>query len=71
MLTFAVNAVAQAAAVASLAAEAELLDQVELVVAERSGITPLTAPPLTGLETRRPGGEIHLSLGVVNLVSDL
>ena len=38
MLTFAVNAVAQAAAVASLAAEAELLDRVELVVAERDRI---------------------------------
>jgi histidinol-phosphate aminotransferase len=34
MLTFSVNAVAQAAAVASLAAEAELLDRVDLVVAE-------------------------------------
>src|SRR6266568_1227855 len=38
MLTFAVNAVAQAAAVASLAAEAELLDRVELVVAERDRV---------------------------------
>ena len=38
MLTFAVNAVAQAAAIASLAAEAELLDRVELVVAERDRI---------------------------------
>ena len=38
MLTFAVNAVGQAAAVASLAAEAELLDRVELVVAERDRI---------------------------------
>jgi histidinol-phosphate aminotransferase len=38
MLTFAVNAVAQAAAVASLAAEAELLDRVELVVAERERV---------------------------------
>ena len=38
MLTFAVNTVAQAAAVASLAAEAELLDRVELVVAERDRI---------------------------------
>ena len=35
MLTFTVNAVAQAAAVASLAVEAELLERVELVVAER------------------------------------
>jgi histidinol-phosphate aminotransferase len=34
-LPFTVNALAQAAAVASLAAEAELLDRVELVVAER------------------------------------
>lgn len=38
MLTFAVNAVAQAAAVASLAAEGELLDRVELVVAERQRV---------------------------------
>jgi histidinol-phosphate aminotransferase len=38
MLTFAVNAVAQAAAVASLAAEAELLERVDLVVAERDRI---------------------------------
>ncbi len=51
MLTFAVNAVAQAAAVASLAAEAELLDRVELVVAERDRIraeltgTGWTVPP--------------------------
>jgi len=43
MLTFAVNAVAQAAAVASLAAEAELLDRVHLVVAERDRVrTELT-----------------------------
>jgi histidinol-phosphate aminotransferase len=38
MLTFSVNAVAQAAAVASLAAEAELLDRVELVIAERDRV---------------------------------
>jgi histidinol-phosphate aminotransferase len=38
MLTFSVNAVAQAAAVASLAAEAELLDRVELVVGERDRV---------------------------------
>ena len=38
MLTFAVNAVAQAAAVASLHAEGELLDRVELVVAERERV---------------------------------
>jgi len=38
MLTFAVNALAQAAAVASLAAEAELLDRVDLVVAERDRV---------------------------------
>src|SRR5215469_17966827 len=38
MLTFAVNAVAQAAAIASLAAEGELLDRVELVVAERERV---------------------------------
>jgi histidinol-phosphate aminotransferase len=38
MLTFAVNAVAQAAAVASLAAETELLDRVDLVVAERDRV---------------------------------
>jgi len=38
MLTFAVNAVAQAAAIASLAAEAELLDRVDLVVAERDRV---------------------------------
>jgi histidinol-phosphate aminotransferase len=38
MLTFSVNAVAQAAAVASLAAEAELLDRVDLVVAERDRV---------------------------------
>ena len=35
MLTFTVNSLAQAAAVASLAAEAELLDRVDAVVAER------------------------------------
>jgi histidinol-phosphate aminotransferase len=38
MLTFAVNGVAQAAAVASLAAEGELLDRVEQVVAERERV---------------------------------
>ncbi|HVB46014.1 MAG TPA: histidinol-phosphate transaminase [Streptosporangiaceae bacterium] len=38
MLTFSVNAVAQAAAIASLAAEAELLDRVDLVVAERDRV---------------------------------
>ena len=38
MLTFSVNAVAQAAAVASLAAEGELLDRVEQVVAERERV---------------------------------
>ncbi len=38
MLTFAVNALAQAAAVASLAAEAELLDRVDQVVAERDRV---------------------------------
>ncbi|HXP19752.1 MAG TPA: histidinol-phosphate transaminase [Streptosporangiaceae bacterium] len=38
MLTFTVNALAQAAAVASLAAEAELLDRVELVVSERNRV---------------------------------
>lgn len=38
MLTFAVNALAQAAAVASLAAEGELLDRVEVVVAERDRV---------------------------------
>jgi histidinol-phosphate aminotransferase len=38
MLTFSVNAVAQAAAIASLAAEGELLDRVELVVAERERV---------------------------------
>lgn len=38
MLTFSVNAVAQAAAVASLAAEAELLERVDLVVAERDRV---------------------------------
>ncbi len=38
MLTFAVNSVAQAAAVASLAAEGELLDRVDLVVAERDRV---------------------------------
>ena len=51
MLTFAVNSVAQAAAIASLAAEAELLERVELVVAERDRIraeliaTGWTVPP--------------------------
>jgi len=38
MLTFTVNSLAQAAAVASLAAEAELLDRVEAVVAERERV---------------------------------
>jgi histidinol-phosphate aminotransferase len=38
MLTFGVNSIAQAAAVASLAAEAELLDRVETVVAERDRV---------------------------------
>ncbi len=38
MLTFSVNALAQAAAVASLAAEGELLDRVDLVVAERERV---------------------------------
>jgi histidinol-phosphate aminotransferase len=38
MLTFSVNAVAQAAAVASLAAEPELLDRVDMVVAERDRV---------------------------------
>ncbi len=39
LLTFAVNSVAQAAAVASLAAEAELLDRVDAVVAERERVS--------------------------------
>ena len=39
MLPFTVNAVAQAAAVASLAAEAELLERVDLVVKERSRVS--------------------------------
>jgi histidinol-phosphate aminotransferase len=39
MLPFTVNAVAQAAAIASLAAEAELLDRVDLVVKERSRVS--------------------------------
>jgi histidinol-phosphate aminotransferase len=38
MLTFTVNSLAQAAATASLAAEAELLDRVDAVVAERSRV---------------------------------
>jgi histidinol-phosphate aminotransferase len=38
MLTFAVNSLAQAAAVASLAAESELLERVELVVKERDRV---------------------------------
>ena len=38
MLTFSVNAVAQAAALASLAAEPELLDRVDMVVAERDRV---------------------------------
>jgi len=38
MLTFAVNSIAQAAAIASLAAEAELLDRVEAVVGERERV---------------------------------
>jgi histidinol-phosphate aminotransferase len=38
MLTFTVNSLAQAAALASLAAEAELLDRVEVVVAERQRV---------------------------------
>jgi histidinol-phosphate aminotransferase len=38
MLTFAVNSLAQAAAVASLAAETELLERVELVVKERDRV---------------------------------
>ena len=44
MLTFSVNAVAQAAAIASLAAEGELLDRVDFVVAERERVrSELTA----------------------------
>jgi histidinol-phosphate aminotransferase len=44
MLTFSVNAVAQAAAIASLAAEGELLDRVDQVVAERERVrSELTA----------------------------
>jgi histidinol-phosphate aminotransferase len=39
MLTFTVNSLAQAAAVASLAAEAELLERVEFVVKERDRVT--------------------------------
>jgi histidinol-phosphate aminotransferase len=39
MLTFTVNSLAQAAAMASLAAEAELLDRVETVVAERRRVS--------------------------------
>jgi histidinol-phosphate aminotransferase len=38
MLTFTVNSIAQAAAVASLAAESELLERVELVVKERDRV---------------------------------
>jgi len=38
MLTFSVNSVAQAAAIASLAAEAELLERVDLVVTERERV---------------------------------
>jgi len=38
MLTFAVNSVAQAAAIASLAAESELLERVDQVVAERERV---------------------------------
>jgi histidinol-phosphate aminotransferase len=38
MLTFSVNSIAQAAAIASLAAEAELLDRVEAVVGERDRV---------------------------------
>jgi histidinol-phosphate aminotransferase len=38
MLTFTVNSLAQAAATASLAAEAELLDRVDAVVAERTRV---------------------------------
>ena len=39
MLPFTVNAVAQAAAIASLAAEAELLERVDQVVKERSRVS--------------------------------
>jgi histidinol-phosphate aminotransferase len=38
MLTFTVNSIAQAAAIASLAAESELLERVELVVKERDRV---------------------------------
>jgi histidinol-phosphate aminotransferase len=38
MLTFTVNAIAQAAAIASLAAEAELLERVDAVVKERDRV---------------------------------
>ena len=55
MLTFSVNAVAQAAAVASLAAEAELLDRVELVVAERDRISA----ELTGMGWTVPPTEAN------------
>jgi histidinol-phosphate aminotransferase len=39
VLTFSVNGLAQSAAIASLAAEAELFDRVELVVAERARVS--------------------------------
>ncbi|HEV2372921.1 MAG TPA: histidinol-phosphate transaminase [Streptosporangiaceae bacterium] len=54
MLTFSVNAVAQAAAIASLAAEVELLERVDLVVRERGRVRDelisqgWTVPPTEG-----------------------
>jgi histidinol-phosphate aminotransferase len=63
MLTFAVNALAQAAAVASLEAEGELLDRVEVVVAERERVRS----QLLGLGLAVPPTEanfVWLRLGV-------
>ena len=59
MLPFTVNAIAQAAAIASLAAEAELLERVDAVVKERSRVRDeLARPGMAGTADR---GELRLA----------
>ena len=68
MLTFSVNALAQAAAVASLAAEAELLDRVDAVVKERDRVRDellgqgWTVPPTEANFVWLPLGDRHAGL---------